>query len=94
MSDTLTGAPAANFIAGQWVPSHSGSVYERRNPWRPRETLGEFPSSDGDDVAAAVAAAADGAPRLGPPAGGRPGGVPERGRRRHRGSCASRSRTT
>jgi aldehyde dehydrogenase (NAD+) len=59
VSDTLTGAPAANFIAGQWVPSRSGSVYERRNPWRPDESLGEFPSSDARDVAAAVAAAAD-----------------------------------
>ena len=59
MSDTITGAPAANFIGGQWVPSHSGAVYERRNPWRPSEAVGEFPSSDAVDVAAAVAAAAE-----------------------------------
>ncbi|HEY2318292.1 MAG TPA: aldehyde dehydrogenase family protein [Solirubrobacteraceae bacterium] len=59
MSDTITTAPAANFIAGQWVPSRSGAVYERRNPWRPSESVGEFPGSDGDDVAAAVAAAAE-----------------------------------
>jgi aldehyde dehydrogenase (NAD+) len=57
VSDTLTSAPAANFIAGQWVPSHSGAVYERPNPWRPSDVVGEFPSSDGDDVAAAVEAA-------------------------------------
>jgi alpha-ketoglutaric semialdehyde dehydrogenase len=57
MSETITGAPAANFIAGRWTPSQSGSVYERHNPWRPSEALGEFPSSDGDDVAAAAAAA-------------------------------------
>ena len=59
MSDTITSAPAANFIAGQWVSSHSGAVYERRNPWRPSESIGEFPGSDGVDVAAAVAAAAE-----------------------------------
>ncbi len=57
MSDTITGAPAANFIAGRWTPSQSGSVYERHNPWRPSEVVGEFPSSDAADVAAAVAAA-------------------------------------
>ncbi|HEX3834479.1 MAG TPA: aldehyde dehydrogenase family protein [Solirubrobacteraceae bacterium] len=57
MSDTITGAPAANFIAGRWTPSQSGSVYERHNPWRPSEALGEFPSSDAADVAAAVTAA-------------------------------------
>ena len=57
MPDTITGAPAANFIAGRWTPSQSGSVYERHNPWRPGEVVGEFPSSGADDVAAAVAAA-------------------------------------
>jgi acyl-CoA reductase-like NAD-dependent aldehyde dehydrogenase len=57
MADTITGAPAANFIAGQWTASQSGSVYERHNPWRPSEAVGEFPSSGADDVAAAVAAA-------------------------------------
>lgn len=57
MSDTITGAPAANFIAGRWAPSRSGAVYERHNPWRPNEVVGEFPASGSDDVAAAVAAA-------------------------------------
>lgn len=57
MADTITGAPAANFIAGRWTPSQSGSVYERHNPWRPSEVVGEFPSSGADDVAAAVDAA-------------------------------------
>jgi acyl-CoA reductase-like NAD-dependent aldehyde dehydrogenase len=57
MADTITGAPGANFIAGRWMPSQSGSVYERHNPWRPTEVVGEFPSSDAADVAAAVAAA-------------------------------------
>jgi aldehyde dehydrogenase (NAD+) len=59
VTDTITGAPAANFIAGQWTPSRDGSTYERRNPWRPSEVVGEFPSSGSEDVAAAVQAATD-----------------------------------
>jgi acyl-CoA reductase-like NAD-dependent aldehyde dehydrogenase len=57
MSETLAAPVAANFIAGRWSPSHRGRTYERRNPWRPSEPLGEFPSSDADDVAAAIDAA-------------------------------------
>src|SRR4030088_3445848 len=57
MSDTLAELGAANFIAGRWRPSGSGRTYERRNPWRPSEVVGEFPSSTAEDVAAAVAAA-------------------------------------
>ena len=57
MSETLAAPAAANFIAGSWSPSHSGRTYERRNPWRPSETVGEFPSSGADDVAAAIDAA-------------------------------------
>ena len=59
MSDILTGAPAANFIAGQWVPSRSASVDERRSPCGPSDTLGRRRSADCDDVAAAVAAAVE-----------------------------------
>jgi alpha-ketoglutaric semialdehyde dehydrogenase len=57
MSETLAAPAAANFIAGAWSPSHSGRTYERCNPWRPSETVGEFPSSGTDDVAAAIDAA-------------------------------------
>ena len=57
MSDTIAVTGAANFIAGQWTPSRSGRTYERPNPWRPDEVVGEFPSSDADDVGAAIAAA-------------------------------------
>jgi aldehyde dehydrogenase (NAD+) len=57
MSDTVTAAGAANFIAGQWVPSRSNRTYERVNPWRPDEPLGEFPSSDAEDVELAIDAA-------------------------------------
>jgi alpha-ketoglutaric semialdehyde dehydrogenase len=48
----------ANFVGGEWRPSRSGKTYEKRNPWRPSETVGEFPASGGDDVDAAVEAAA------------------------------------
>ncbi len=57
MADTIAAAPAANFIAGQWTPSRTGDTYERSNPWRPDEVVGEFPSSGADDVTAAVDAA-------------------------------------
>src|SRR3954449_7621996 len=56
MSDTLT-APA-NFIAGEWRPSAGGDTYEKRNPARPDEVVGEFPSSAREDVDLAVEAAA------------------------------------
>ena len=57
MSETIAALGAANFIAGQWRPSSSGRTYERRNPWRPSEIVGEFPSSNTQDIAAAVDAA-------------------------------------
>src|SRR5215210_4210554 len=57
MADTMT-APA-NFIAGEWRPSAAGDTYERRNPARPDEVVGEFPSSTREDVALAVQAAED-----------------------------------
>jgi alpha-ketoglutaric semialdehyde dehydrogenase len=62
VADTIAAVGAANFIAGDWVPSRSGRIYERRNPWRPSEVVGEFPSSNADDVRAAVSAAADAGP--------------------------------
>ncbi len=74
MSDTMSRAAAANFIAGEWRPSRSGNTYERRNPWRPSEVVGEFPSSHTEDVVDAVDAA-HGAARGGPscpPRGGAP----------------------
>ncbi len=57
MTDTLAAAPAANFIAGRWAPSRSGATYERLNPWRPGEIVGEFPRSNAEDVTAAIDAA-------------------------------------
>ncbi|MBV8219857.1 MAG: aldehyde dehydrogenase family protein [Solirubrobacterales bacterium] len=62
MSDTITAPGAANFVAGKWTASHGGRTYQRHNPWRPSEVVGEFPSSSADDVDAAVAAASDALP--------------------------------
>ena len=57
MPETIALAGAANFIDGEWGASRSGRTYERLNPWRPSEVVGEFPSSNSADVAAAVGAA-------------------------------------
>jgi alpha-ketoglutaric semialdehyde dehydrogenase len=62
MSDTITSPGAANFVGGQWAASAAGRTYERQNPWRPSELVGEFPSSSAEDVHAAVAAASDAFP--------------------------------
>ncbi|MBV8431255.1 MAG: aldehyde dehydrogenase family protein [Solirubrobacterales bacterium] len=62
MSDTATAIGTANFIGGEWSPSRSGRTYERPNPWRPDEVVGEFPSSAAEDVDAAVSAAEAAAP--------------------------------
>src|SRR5438105_2599929 len=63
MSDVLEAEVAvrpafANYVSGEWRPSQSGRTYEKRNPWRPSELVGEFPASDEEDVDAAVQAAA------------------------------------
>ena len=57
MPETVTAPEPANFIAGGWSPSASNRTYERVNPWRPTETVGQFPRSSPEDVAAAVDAA-------------------------------------
>jgi alpha-ketoglutaric semialdehyde dehydrogenase len=57
MPETLPVTGAGNFIDGEWTASRSGRTYERSNPWRPDEVVGELPSSSAEDVAAAVAAA-------------------------------------
>jgi acyl-CoA reductase-like NAD-dependent aldehyde dehydrogenase len=63
MSDTITAPGSANFVGGQWTASRAGRTYERHNPWRPSEVLGEFPSSTKEDVDDAVAAAAEAWPK-------------------------------
>jgi alpha-ketoglutaric semialdehyde dehydrogenase len=62
MSHTTISPGAANFVAGEWAPARGGRTYERHNPWRPSELVGEFPSSSAEDVDAAVAAASDAFP--------------------------------
>ena len=57
MAETIAATAAANFIDGEFAPSSSGRTYQRVNPWRPSEPVGEFPSSTAEDVSAAVAAA-------------------------------------
>lgn len=57
MSETAAELRPANFIAGEWAPSRGGDTYQRPNPWRPSELVGEFPSSSAEDVDAATAAA-------------------------------------
>ena len=49
--------PFLNSIGGRWVPACSGRTFPNRNP-ATGETLGEFPASGAEDVAAAVDAAA------------------------------------
>lgn len=62
MSDANAHGWAANFVAGEWVPSRTGRTYPSINPWRPREVIGEFPLSDSADIEAAVTAAQQAAP--------------------------------
>lgn len=57
MPDTLTDAPARNYVAGEWRGSASGETYEKRNPWRPQEVAGVYPASDAEDARAAIEAA-------------------------------------
>ena len=57
MSEVLEAPPRpvfANYVGGEWRSSLSGRTYEKRNPARPSEAIGEFPASDEADVEAAV----------------------------------------
>src|SRR3990172_9248520 len=51
-----------NFIAGRGAPPKRDKRFERQNP-APSDTIGSFPDSGPDDVADAVAAAAEAYPR-------------------------------
>lgn len=59
MSHTTIAPGAANFVAGEWAAARGGRTYERHNPWRPSDVVGEFPRSSAEDVDAAVSAASD-----------------------------------
>ena len=74
----------ANFVGGEWRPSASGRTYEKRNPWRPSELVGEFPASGEEDVNAAVEAAAAAFPEWSRRPAAQRAAVLMRGRRRDR----------
>ncbi|MFJ6096499.1 aldehyde dehydrogenase family protein [Williamsia muralis] len=48
------GIKGMNFIGGRWTPARSGATFERYNPANSDDLVGTFPSSDEDDVSAAV----------------------------------------
>jgi aldehyde dehydrogenase (NAD+) len=62
MTDTMTGAPARNYVGGEWRESVAGETYEKRNPWRPSQVTGAYPASDADDARAAIEAAREAVP--------------------------------
>jgi alpha-ketoglutaric semialdehyde dehydrogenase len=62
MTDTMTGAPAHNYVGGEWRESAAGETYEKRNPWRPSVVTGAYPASDADDARAAIDAAREAFP--------------------------------
>ncbi len=55
MTEMLTGAPAKNYVGGEWRESVAGETYEKRNPWRPSEVTGVFQASDAEDARVAIA---------------------------------------
>ncbi|HKX48530.1 MAG TPA: aldehyde dehydrogenase family protein, partial [Gaiellaceae bacterium] len=62
MTDTMTGAPARNYVGGGWRESAAGETYEKRNPWRPSRVTGVYPASDAGDARAAIDAAREAFP--------------------------------
>ena len=53
----VTGAPARNYVGGDWRESAGGETYEKHNPWRPSEVTGVYAASTAEDAAAAIEAA-------------------------------------
>jgi alpha-ketoglutaric semialdehyde dehydrogenase len=51
-----------SYVGGEWRGARSGETYEKRNPMRPDEVVGEFPACDAGDVDDAVAAAQEAFP--------------------------------
>src|SRR4029450_6147755 len=62
MTETVTSAPARNYIGGDWRESADGATYEKRNPWRPSVVTGVYAASDAEDARAAVEAAREAFP--------------------------------
>ncbi len=59
MTETVTGAPARNYVAGEWRDSAAGETYEKRDPWRPSRVTGVYPASTAEDARAAIEAAGE-----------------------------------
>jgi acyl-CoA reductase-like NAD-dependent aldehyde dehydrogenase len=57
MTETITGAPARNYVGGEWREPASGETYEKRSPWRPSQVTGVYPASNAVDARAAIEAA-------------------------------------
>ena len=57
MTETVTEAPARNYVGGEWHESAGGETYEKHNPWRPSQVTGVYPASDSEDAKAAIEAA-------------------------------------
>src|SRR4051794_462388 len=53
---------SGNYIGGGWRASVNGASYQKGNPARVGDVVGEFPASDEADVDAAVSAAANAFP--------------------------------
>jgi len=62
MSEAVAAVTVGNYVRGEWRNARSGKSYERRNPMRPDEVVGEFPACDETDVEDAVAAAQEAFP--------------------------------
>jgi acyl-CoA reductase-like NAD-dependent aldehyde dehydrogenase len=73
MESTTSMKTCKNLIDGQWVDASDGARFETRNPARPDEVLGTFPSATREDTRQAIAAAqraAKGWSETSPPARG------------------------
>jgi acyl-CoA reductase-like NAD-dependent aldehyde dehydrogenase len=62
MTETIAGAPAGNYVGGDWRESASGETYEKRNPWRPSQVTGIYSASTAEDARAAIDAAGEAFP--------------------------------
>jgi alpha-ketoglutaric semialdehyde dehydrogenase len=62
MTETITSAPARNYIGGEWRESAGGATYEKRSPWRPSVVTGVYAASDAEDARAAIEAAREAFP--------------------------------
>ena len=92
MTETVTSAPARNYIGGDWRESADGAIYEKRNPWRPSVVTGVYRGVGRGGCARRDRSRARSVPRVVAAPGRTAGGVLREGSRRDRGAGrASRS---